>query len=341
MMGNDILNVFYASSKVYLPMAYTSICSLFENVSMKINIFFLYTDIEEAQLQKLKKQVEQKGHYIKFIEGESIFRKLEEKGIPTYHGSYMNLVKVYIATITQVSFDRVLWIDCDTIVTGDIKFFYDIRLDNKPIAMCCDTMRPEYKRSVGVKRDEPYYNSGIVLFDMKQWNAAKCEQRLESYLRDKRASFVLAEQDLFNIVLKSEIYELPCKCNYITPMVMHDYKQICSVYRMNEKCFYTKEQYDEAKMTPIIVHYAGDGYGRPWFITSTHPYRNIFCDYMEKNNIFDFRFWDKTIPLHYRVQRWAKDKLSDNLFTWVSLGINWCISIVLTIKNKNMDDTKV
>ena len=90
--ANNVLNVFYASSKVYLPMAYTSICSLFENVSTKLNIFFLYTDIEELQLQELKKNVEQKGHCINFIEGNCIFKKLEEKGVPTYHGSYMNLV---------------------------------------------------------------------------------------------------------------------------------------------------------------------------------------------------------------------------------------------------------
>lgn len=331
--ANNVLNVFYASSKVYLPMAYTSICSLFENVSTKLNIFFLYTDIEELQLQELKKNVEQKGHCINFIEGNCIFKKLEEKGVPTYHGSYMNLVKVYVATVTQVKFDRVLWIDCDTIVTGDIKFFFDINLDDKPIAMCCDTMRPEYKKSVGVKKSEPYYNSGIVLFNMKEWNAAKCEQRVEDYLKNKKSNFVLAEQDLFNVVLKREIFKLPCKCNYITPMIMHDYKQVCRVYNMNEDNFYTEEQYEEAKNNPLIVHYAGDGYGRPWLRTSTHPYKDIFCNYMRGNNIFGFDFWNKKIPLHYRVQRWAKEKLTYNLFTGISWGINWCISVALTVKN--------
>lgn len=338
-----IIKVFYASSRLYLPMASVSIISMMNQISSdrKVLIYFLYTDIDIRERERLQEEVCAKGHEIVFINGKTILDIMKRYGILQYHGNYMNLVKVFMSSILPDEDDRIFWIDCDTVINDSIEEIFQISLQDKPIAMCCDTMRKKYKKQFGINADEPYYNSGIVLFDLKQWRKRRCEERIVNHIETARSKYVLAEQDIFNIVLKQDILTLPCKFNVITPMIMHDYQQIKFVYGLNEKNFYTQKEFELAKETPVIIHFAGDGYGRPWFKDSNHPYKYLFEKIITETNLFDYEDWNKKIPLQYRIQRWAKKNLPPNVFKYISLLINWTIENVLYMRSiKEEEDSE-
>lgn len=327
------VNVLYASSQLYLPIAYVSMLSAIDNLStdVTLRIFFVYTDININDLRLLEENLRSRNVEIVLIDGEGVFDIIKENRLNMYNGNYMNLVKMFVSEFVPRDVENLLWIDCDTLIMRDISGINDVFFGDMPMGMVLDTMRKEYKKHILGSDKDMYFNSGIVLFNMPNWRKYKCKEALVSYMQNFKCH-LLGEQDIFNIVFRNQILKLPCEYNFITPMIMHNYSQLLKVYSLKSLDYYSKEEYENARKNPIIVHCAGDGYGRPWCIGSRHPYKNIFDKYA-KDNLFDFQEWDKKIPIHYRIQRWFKENTSDSIFEEASKLINIMISLGLCFRD--------
>ena len=99
--------------------------------------------------------------------------------------------------------DRILSLDCDTIVNDNISDLWDIPLDNYYIAGV-----KEPKKSKGRKI---YINTGVLLFNLKKLRE---DGKDDEAIRDLNTYYrFYPEQDCFNDLFSGKILELPSDYN--------------------------------------------------------------------------------------------------------------------------------
>lgn len=103
--------------------------------------------------------------------------------------TYMVLMRAALTKVLPQSLDRVLSLDCDTIILQDIAELWDINLTNYYLA---GVKEP--------KKSNPYYsyvNMGVVMFNLEKLRADKKDNEIIYCLNNKHYYF--NEQDCINI----------------------------------------------------------------------------------------------------------------------------------------------
>ncbi len=223
--------------------------------------------------------MQQYNRQIHFIDTDELIEKIHQLGIPKYRGAYATNMKMFVADYLDTDIDRLLYVDSDTIICGDISPLISINMDNKPIAMVLDSLGKKYKLTVGLDEDDYYFNGGVILYDVKKWRQDECAERIQKHVKNTRARYVCPDQDLLNIVLKNQIKKLDISYNLQPVHTVYTYKQYCREF--GEKMYYSEEEINSAVTSPKILHtfrYLGEF---PWHKNSLHPQRLYFDHYME------------------------------------------------------------
>jgi len=112
---------------------------------------------------------------------------------------------------------RMLYIDSDLLVLGDITEIYFTNFGNKYIGAVKDQgtkISPKiinhYRKIVGDKGT--YFNSGVLLIDCVKWKKFGTEKKLIDFIVSGRAS--LPDQDALNYVFNGKVFYLPDKWNF-------------------------------------------------------------------------------------------------------------------------------
>lgn len=123
---------------------------------------------------------------------------------PSYfcHWSYMVLMRACLSKILPNE-DNVLSLDIDTIVDGDISELWDTDLSGYYLAAA----KEADKSSAG----DPYYQMGVVLFNLRQIREDGIDDKLIEALNTKHYGF--AEQDAVNEICKGKIKEMSSRFN--------------------------------------------------------------------------------------------------------------------------------
>lgn len=123
------------------------------------------------------------------------------------------------ATVTQYS-DRVLYIDADTLITGDLSALFLVDFSGNTIGACNDTQRARQTQcaALGLTRGN-YFNSGLLLINVPQWNALRTTDRICNLLIESGSTYRFPDQDGLNILLENEVLILPKKYNFIYDII--------------------------------------------------------------------------------------------------------------------------
>lgn len=112
-------------------------------------------------------------------------------------------------------YEKAVYIDSDTILTGDIGELFDIELGEKVVAAMVDpkvTIVPEFRdyvdNAVGVPHDE-YVNDGVMLMDLKKMRKMHYLSTMVDLIDKYDADLVAPDQDYLNVILQGQIKHLP------------------------------------------------------------------------------------------------------------------------------------
>lgn len=88
------------------------------------------------------------------------------------HGSQFNFTKLMLAHI--FSDDRIIYLDSDLIINRDLGDLYHTDLQGMTIGAAGvetigSSLRSSFYQSIGMKSAARYFNSGVMLMDLKQW----------------------------------------------------------------------------------------------------------------------------------------------------------------------------
>lgn len=215
----------------------TSIESMFPNC--KINLIDTDTYINEFGIDKIKQQ--QSAHV----------------SVETYY-------KLYIPKIFN-KFEKILWIDSDTVVLRDLADLYDEQVDNVYFAAADDMEMQRLMstgdwydyihRYLGVKEGFIYKQAGVILYNITFCRKKDFSEKVEKFLKEHE-TLRMMDQDVLNAVCYEHIKKLEFSWNY----EWHVEFQTRDIRReLKEDIYY---EFLKGKKSPYIIHYCSAF--KPW-----------------------------------------------------------------------------
>ena len=309
------LSILYQFNDSYAPYAGVSIYSLLENnpKAEAVDIYFLGEKLSPFCISRLESLVRQYGRRITFLNSGRILNKIRELGIPKYRGSFAANMKLFFSSEMNAVTGRLLYIDSDTLVTGSLEELFRLPMGEYPLAMALDSLGQKHKAYIGLRKEDPYFNSGVILFDLKKWRELDCEKRLAEHARCFRAHYMSPDQDLLNVALKGYIGRLDARFNF-QPVYYRYSVRIYRCYWMQEG-YYSGEELLDAKRQPVILHFFRFLGEFPWDAGSLHPYAEVFADYLARSPWKDLRRQASVQrSVVFRIERFLYRILPDVLF---------------------------
>lgn len=276
--GNT-MNVVYASNDNYARHLAVSMVSLLEHSIQveKLDIYVLSVEMTDAVKNRLSRAAQGYGRQIRFVElGDLRLRFSYE--IDTRGFDISALSRLFIGEVLP-GLDRVLYLDCDTVVLQSLERLWHTDLKENILGMVMEpTIYPCIKHQIGLLPKEPYYNSGVLLIDLKQWRSQKAQDRLLDFYRVMDGALFACDQDTINGALKGSIRTLSPKYNFFTNYRYFPYRELVSLSPAYKRV--PKAVFQAAKRHPAIVHYMGDE--RPWIAGNWNHYRAAYEYYLKK-----------------------------------------------------------
>lgn len=273
----DTMNVLYQFNEKYAPYAGVSITSLFENNKnvKSISIYILGEELSDESINRFNILAQQYGRKIYFVDTNKMIDTMKNLNMPTYRGSFAANMRLFISEIPDIN-GRLLYMDADTIVTGELASIYDS--DIKSVGMVYDTLSCNHKYDIGLNKDDGYFNSGVILYDLTKWKEKDYTKQIVNHVQNVRAQYPSPDQDLLNVVLRGDIEVLPASCNYQPHLRVYPYDVFMKIFKPYP--FYSRNEVEEAGKNPVIMHafrYIGEF---PWHKNNLHPFNDIFDYYL-------------------------------------------------------------
>lgn len=270
--SSNNIPVVMAFNDSFAPYAGTAILSALKSSSQECNYDFLIFDGKISDRNKLlltKAVSGYKNVSIRYLNPTPFFHSLN---LPTHmHFSRDIYYRLYIPEVCS-QYERVIYIDGDTIIKGDLSKLFDTELNGNAIAAVQDCIMINFRKlkvpsiqSTGsleaedylskyLKLKDPslYFQSGVLLFDIKE--ASKRLGVIRDILENGK-TFWFPDQDILNITYQGHVQFLDDRWN-----VFHGNGDIKTFF---EKLPYdVRNKYFKSRQDPLIVHYAGER--KPW-----------------------------------------------------------------------------
>lgn len=112
-----------------------------------------------------------------------------------------SLARIFVAEIVPPQTERALYLDCDIVVTGDLSALWKIDMTGVPLMVAQDVHFTHLEIPIDGAEPrviEPYFNSGVILFNLPEWTRQGLQSKTTEYLEEYGAVFKLPDQDALN-----------------------------------------------------------------------------------------------------------------------------------------------
>jgi lipopolysaccharide biosynthesis glycosyltransferase len=230
---NNKIYVVFVTDQQYIQHLGVALTSLLENTLRKKDIVtYIINDgilqIDQLKIMSIVQRYESKVEFLNI--NPSRFNELWLRG----HLSLATFFKISIPRILD-SVSKVLYIDCDVIVKGDIAELYETDICEFLIGACVDPYLFEHSDKLGIPKKYKYFNSGVMLLNLEAMRKADTESKTINFLSNNQQFVRGADQDGLNKIMFDSWKEIPIKWN-----VLHyyfKYKKINKLKKLTSKKF--------------------------------------------------------------------------------------------------------
>lgn len=235
--------IFFSTDDNYVPFLDVAVRSLKQNSSKDYSykIIVLNTGLKEESISKVK-LLEEDGFKIEFANISYAIEDMRKLLPNQYHFGLATWYRLFIQNLFP-EYHKILYLDCDIVVTGDISKLYNIDLEDNMIAGVVEQFilrTKEFsdytKYAVGVDA-ENYINAGILVIDLDKFRKQRIEEKFTYLINKYNFDVIDPDQGYINFLCQGKIKYLPVEFNR-TPL----------------ECIECEN--------PVVVHYAL--YKKPW-----------------------------------------------------------------------------
>jgi lipopolysaccharide biosynthesis glycosyltransferase len=178
---------------------------------------------------------------------------------------------------------KAIYLDCDLIVHANIADLWDVPLGGNALLAVQDDGAPsigsarglENYRELGLDPSLLYFNSGVLVFDLRSWRERGLAQRVIDYVAAHPDQVRFGEQHALNAVLARDWGTLQA--------------------RWNQQVWVWDKQEKEAYQ-PGILHFVFTS--KPWKPAGAHWTNGIFDRYLKQSGWYNtLEWWKYYVPL--------------------------------------------
>lgn len=259
------INVLCATDNNYAPYCGVMLTSLFENnKESQVCIFVMFDDElshkNKSRFLRLGKKYKQTISFIKVDKTTftSYFNSTQKRwSVATYY-------RLLDAELLPHDIHKVLYLDCDIIVTSNIKHLFNINLEDKAIAGALDVSDADnsYYQRLEYSEQYHYINAGVVLLNLDYWREYNIGVTCLEFMKSNHEKLLYNDQDVLNAVLWNKKVLFPITYNFEILFLDQTLYQHLSVS--------VKQEVWQTIDAPKIIHYSASS--KPWMLA----YNNLF-----------------------------------------------------------------
>ncbi|MBS1772514.1 MAG: glycosyltransferase family 8 protein [Bacteroidetes bacterium] len=275
----------------FVPM-YVMLFSLFKNnKDLNFNIYILYSGINERQKQEAESLAAQYSNTIVWLPVNDISLEQFYTSVYITQASYY---RIFLPKLLPADIETILYLDADIIINGSIKTLLVTDISNYPIAATKEAV-PHNPERLGIGADYDYFNAGVLLINIALWKQHNYSQQLIDNIGREHSNYLMHDQDALNTLFHKKVMFLSAKWNHQT-----------GFYHLSQKDL--EKRYDDSAINilnnAVIIHYTT--HSKPWQYNNTHPYKQLFLQYIsqtpysyfiEKGNVI---LWCKKIGIRIK-----------------------------------------
>ena len=285
---NNIPICFACNSGFHL---YTSVAvqSIYENKSSEFNydILILYEDLNDDVIEKFRK-MSNENFFVRLFNVKNYVKNIEEKIGDSTNRSKVVYYRFFVPRIFS-NYEKIIYLDSDLVCNVDIAELYDFDIERFCIAAVNDLymrmlliIRPNWmsylKYTLGMEEPNRYFQSGVMIFNVKEILAQNIEEELLNRLREIKEPLIV-DQDIYNSVCQTTVKFISPEWNYDRNTEL----LIKEIEIKDEELEKIISELETIKRSPRIIHYAGSM--KPW----DYPlisFADIWKTYAEKSPFF-------------------------------------------------------
>lgn len=202
--------IFTATDDNYVPFLAVTLESMLANCSNSYNysIKVLNTGVSEENINKILKY-NRDNVDIEFVDMKEV---LDEVGLRLHTCIYYTQTTYYRLFISNLypQYDKILYIDCDVVVRGDISKLYNTNIGDCLVGATTDEFVMNYPKvhkyvteAIGLNRLPNYFNAGVLIMNLHQFREQNFEQQFVDLLA--KYKFLVQDQDYLNVICKNQV----------------------------------------------------------------------------------------------------------------------------------------
>ncbi|MBQ3551206.1 MAG: glycosyltransferase family 8 protein [Clostridia bacterium] len=207
--------VFFSTDDNYVPYLDVAINSLITNASKeyKYRIIVLNTGLCPENMAKVKLN-ECPWASIEFIDISGKIEGISSYFKNVYHFSIVTYYRLFIASLFP-QYDKIVYLDCDLVVQGDISELYETDLGNNILGAVSDQFvcnTPEFReyaeKAIGVDPDT-YFNAGVLVISLEQFRKNGIEKQFIKLITEYDFDLLDPDQAYLNYLCFGKTFRLP------------------------------------------------------------------------------------------------------------------------------------
>jgi lipopolysaccharide biosynthesis glycosyltransferase len=285
MLHKADIHLAIAFDQNYLNPFYALIASVFINMRNSIIIVHaIVSGLSESERKRVSTYVNKNGGTIHFY---NIEEDVVKKFIVTDNWTSAVYYRLYFPLLVPKSVKRLLYLDTDTLVLGDLAEFYCVNMEHYPVAAVYDNW-VKTAPQLGIYHEGDYFNSGVLLIDLERWNEQKISEQAFEFLQTFPEKIKFVDQDALNAVLLNNWKKLNIKYNFMYSQIPEGISQ---------------KALEQLIIGKVILHFTLQ---RPWHMLCKNRFRRHYFIYLrkspaaEKSKIVDFKF--SKIPQYLKLR---------------------------------------
>lgn len=280
--GMNTAHIVYASDDRFAEIMGISMVSLYANSTDmdEIAVYILDSGILESNKQKLELVAENYNRQKPiWLEAKDISKEAGME-VMADRGSRSQYARLFVASNLPQGVDRVLYLDCDTIICKSIRELWNLNMHGKTVSALMDAFSPQYRVNIGLGRNDIMFNSGVMLIDLVRWRMNCYEEKLLWFIRSRNGRIQQGDQGALNAVLSDDVYCFEPRFNSVT--IFYDFAYEDMLTYRKPLNYYEKGELLKAINEPSIIHFTTSFLSkRPWMRECCHRYTNEWLRYKE------------------------------------------------------------
>ncbi len=239
------MNILVTLDKNYIQYLNVMLFSLIEkNADYNFDVYLLNSAIEEKDVENTRKILG--NNILHLIKVDNI--GLDSAPTTSRYPEEM-YYRIFAAKYLPTTLDKILYLDPDLIVNGDIGKLYNMDMGEYWFAAASHTgsfMTAINSIRLDMEENTPYINSGVMLMNLKLLRKYQDYNEVFDFIEKKKNALVLPDQDIISSLYGSKIYALDT----------FRYNMTENLYLLHSP-FEKNLNLEWVRKNSVIIHYCG------------------------------------------------------------------------------------